>query len=111
MEKLSTTELSMWLQDKGFSVDVQEALKASILTVTVFLYLCVLCEPCTTEQETDGEATVAAFATRSGPDCLKDVIPKLGSRLKVYNAIRVVINEGYQQKVIMYHISVCWKQS
>ena len=111
MEKLSTTELSMWLQDKGFSVDVQEAfegMKASILTVTVFLYLC---EPCTTEQEMDGEATVAAFATSSGPDCLKDVIPKLGSRLKVYNAIRVVINEGYQQKVIMYHISVCWKQS
>lgn len=57
-----------------------------------------------TEQEMDGEATVAAFATRSGPDCLKDVVPKLGSRLKVYNALKVVINDGYQQKVSLKHI-------
>ena len=47
----------------------------------------------------DGEATVSAFATCSGPDCLKEVVPKLGSRLKVYNAIKVAINESYQQKV------------
>ena len=52
-----------------------------------------------TEQEMDGEATMAAFATCSGPDCLKDVVSKYGSRVKVYNAIRVAINECYQQKV------------
>lgn len=47
----------------------------------------------------DGEATAAAFATCAGPDCLKDVIPKLGSRLKVYNALKLVISQGYKQKV------------
>lgn len=52
-----------------------------------------------TEQEMDGEATMAAFATCSGPDCLKDVVSKYGSRVKVYNAIRAAINECYQQKV------------
>ena len=50
----------------------------------------------------DGEATVAALATCSGPDCLKDVVPKLGSRLKVYNAIKVAANKAYEQRVGMY---------
>ena len=52
-----------------------------------------------TEQEMDGEGTVGAFATCPGPDCLKDVVLKYGSRVKVYNAIRAAINENYQQKV------------
>ena len=47
----------------------------------------------------DGEATAAAFATCAGPDCLKDVIPKLGIRLKVYNTLKLVIDQGYKQKV------------
>ena len=46
------------------------------------------------EQEIDGEATAAAFATCAGPDCLKDVIPKLGIRLKVYNTLKLVIDQG-----------------
>ena len=29
-----------------------------------------------------------AFASCSGPDCIKDVIPKYGLRLKVYQAIK-----------------------
>ena len=50
----------------------------------------------------DGEATVAAFATCPGPDCLKEVVPKYGSRVKVYNA---TLNESYQQKVqICLHV-------
>ena len=48
-------------------------------------------------REMDG--TAAAFATCAGPDCLKDVIPKLGSRLKVYNALKLVIDQGYKEKV------------
>ena len=52
-----------------------------------------------TEQEMDAEATVAALATCSGPDRLKDIAPKLGSSLKVYNAIKVAVNQGYQLKV------------
>lgn len=48
----------------------------------------------------DGEATVAAFATCPGPDCIKEVVPKYGYRVKVYNAIRAALNDNYQQKVL-----------
>ena len=51
----------------------------------------------------NGEATVAAFATCPGPDCLKDVGPKYGYRVKVYNALRAAINENYQLKVPKLH--------
>ena len=36
----------------------------------------------------DGEAVSLAYATTSGPDCLKEVISKYGLRLKVYQAIK-----------------------
>lgn len=36
----------------------------------------------------DGEAVAAAFATSPGADCLKEIVPRLGVRLKVYNALR-----------------------
>ena len=81
--------LAMWLQQKGFSADIQDAFEGSLLDCTVNEYM-------------DGEATVSVFATCSGPDCLKEAVSKLGSRLKVYNAIKVAINEGYQQKVHLH---------
>lgn len=40
------------------------------------------------DQDMDGEAVTAALATTPGPDCLKDVLPKLGQRLKVYKAFQ-----------------------
>lgn len=41
------------------------------------------------ENDMDGDALSLAFAAQSGPDCLKDVVPKYGLRLKVYQAIKV----------------------
>ena len=41
----------------------------------------------------DGEAISAAFASSPGPDCLRDVVPKLGHRLKVYAALKSVFEE------------------
>ena len=38
----------------------------------------------------DGEALVALLTTTQGPDCLKDLIPKLAVRLKVYQHIKAV---------------------
>ena len=52
-----------------------------------------------TEQEMDGEALMAAFATCSGPDCIKDVIKTFGTRLKVYNVIKTAIGESYHDTV------------
>ena len=36
----------------------------------------------------DGVAVSLAFVSCSGPDCINDVIPKYGLRLKVYQAIK-----------------------
>ena len=41
-----------------------------------------------TDQDMDGEVIATAFATVPGPDCLHDVLPKFGVRLKVYSAIK-----------------------
>lgn len=35
----------------------------------------------------DGDAIMDALASCSGPDCLKEVLPKYGQRIKVYKAI------------------------
>ena len=38
----------------------------------------------------DGEALVTLIGIIPGPDCLKDLIKKVGLRLKVYKAIKVL---------------------
>ena len=35
----------------------------------------------------DGDAIMDALASCSGPDCLKEVLPKYGQRIKLYKAI------------------------
>ena len=35
----------------------------------------------------DGSALLQAFGTLSGPDCLRDILPKYGQRIKVYNMV------------------------
>ena len=39
-------------------------------------------------EEMDGEAVFDAIGCQVGPDCLKDVLPKYGQRIKVYKAIK-----------------------
>lgn len=36
----------------------------------------------------DGQALIDAFEMCPGPDCLKDVIPKYGIRIKAYKALQ-----------------------
>ena len=40
------------------------------------------------DEEMDGEAIFDAVGLQVGPDCLKDVLPKYGQRIKVYRAIK-----------------------
>ena len=40
------------------------------------------------DQEMDGAAITAGLASGPGPDWLKEVVPKVGLRLKVYGCIR-----------------------
>jgi hypothetical protein len=44
----------------------------------------------------DGVAVATAFTTAPGPDCLKEVVPKLGQRLKVYKAIKTLIEVSFE---------------
>lgn len=41
----------------------------------------------------DGEAICLALATTTGPDCLRDVIPKYGLHLKVYRAVKETLTQ------------------
>ena len=63
------------------------------MRITYLLYMYHL------EQEMDGEAICAALASSPGPDALRDLIPKVGVRLKVYRAIRSVLDQQYVLQV------------
>ena len=43
----------------------------------------------------DGEAIVQCFAAGNGADCLKDVIQKCGTRIKVYSAIKNFLSKVF----------------
>lgn len=52
--------------------------------------------------EMDGEALVTLIGVTPGPDCLKDLISKVGIRLKVYNHIKSV----YQTSSVSCHVLI-----
>lgn len=49
------------------------------------------------DQEMDGDAICAALASTPGPDSLRDVVPKLGYRLKVYRALKSALDKQYSE--------------
>lgn len=52
-----------------------------------------------TDQCMDGEALVAAFGVHPGPDCLKDVLPRFGQRVKVYNVVKSALGAAIRLEV------------
>lgn len=50
----------------------------------------------------DGEALIDAFGTCPGPDCLKDVIPKYGLRVKTYKRLRGLLQCLLDKQVCHY---------
>ena len=60
---------------------------------------CVLCACVCVEQCMDGEAIIAAFGATSGPDCLRDVLPKYGQRIKVYNSLKLLLGDSIRHEV------------
>ena len=38
----------------------------------------------------DGESLVTLIGSKPGPDCLKDVVQKVGPRMKLYKAIQTL---------------------
>ena len=61
-------------------------------------------------EEMDGEALFDAFGYQSGPDCLKDVVPKYGQRVKVYKAIKVAMNASLTQEVVHHTMGIVKSQ-
>ena len=62
------------------------------------------------ENDMDGDALSLAFAAHSGPDCLKDVVPKYGLRLKVYQAIKAELEAERCQvncTCVCMHTCIC----
>lgn len=51
------------------------------------------------EQEIDGEAVIARLASSSGPDWLKDVVDKVGVRLKVHSALKLLYTSSLVRKL------------
>lgn len=47
----------------------------------------------------DGEAILTAFGLSSGPDCLRDVLPKYGLRVKVYKSLKTSIDQELRHEV------------
>lgn len=62
----------------------------------------------------DGDALSLAFAAHSGPDCLKDVVPKYRLRLKLYQAIKAELEAERCQVIplvcpcimLVYHVFI-----
>ena len=46
------------------------------------------------DNEMDGESLETLLGTSQGPDCLKELISKLGIRLKVYQRIKALCIHG-----------------
>ena len=54
----------------------------------------------------DGEEIFGAFGCQVGPDCLKDILPTYGQRIKVYRAIKAAIDVIHSANEVCNHISV-----
>ena len=52
------------------------------------------------DNEMDGESLAALIATKPGPDSLKDLVQKVGLRMKLYKAIKALYDEEAVFKVI-----------
>lgn len=66
-QSMTVEDLGGWLSEKGFSDEIRKRFE---------------------DEEMDGEAIFDAIGCQVGPDCLKDVLPKYGHRIKVYRAIK-----------------------
>ena len=47
-----------------------------------------------TDEDMDGDAISAGLASCPGPDWLKEVVPKVGVRLKVHSALKALYHEA-----------------
>ena len=81
-DKFETAEdVACWLEERGFSNEIADSFIGIAPLVRHILFK-FFSEVCLIDQAMDGEAISTAFATVTGPDCLREVIPILGVHLK-----------------------------
>ena len=58
---------------------------------------------CHADNEMDGESLVTLVGSKPGPDCLKDLVPKVGLRMKLYKLIKLIYErEGKVHNVLHF---------
>ena len=73
-------------------------------------YACINSVSLTVENDMDGEALTTLIGLTPGPDCLKNLVKKVGWRLKVYKAIKELYegeNVSLNNRVRVYSI-ICY---
>ena len=88
-EKMTIEELGQWLVENGFSEDIRQCFERKLAG---FIIRIGISTGCSVGEEMDGEAIFGAFGCQAGPDCLKDILPRYGQRIKVYRAIKLAID-------------------
>ena len=56
---------------------------------------------CCLENNMDGESLVTLIRSKPGPDCLKDVVQKVGPRMKLYKAIQTLYSNDTVRALIL----------
>ena len=64
-----------------------------VFIVRSYSYSYSLLYTCDTENEMDGDALATLLTVSSGPDCLKELIKKMGVRLRFYQLIKSLCSD------------------
>lgn len=99
MEEKSLDSICDFLEGKGYPDSVVEAFRGKNVT-TLLLLLCQLI----LDEELDGQAVAAGLASSIGSDWLKDIIPKVGLRLKLHQSL----NSLAQEECPVSQVSYCY---
>lgn len=89
----SEEELLEWMEKQDFPHDVVQSFKgkpSGNLRCVGFSHFSI-------DNEMDGESLEALLASNAGPDCLKELVPKLGVRLRIYKRIKSSFVEASSQ--------------
>lgn len=83
---ITEEQLLEWMENQDFPHDVIQSFKgkpASRLDDNLVSF-----DTFSPDNKMDGESIKALLATEKGSDCFKDLIPKLGVRLRIYKRIK-----------------------
>lgn len=84
MEAKSLEEVCEYLEDQEFPESVLESFRGLHIQLIGSAQKLIIC----LEHQLDGSAIAVGIASSPGPNWLTEVVPTLGTRLKVHQALR-----------------------